>query len=243
MTALKKTSGDDAYTASMIVAGTEGGMIYIIDNTGYKIISKFKIPSVPYQINSIGAYEIDYRLYVVGRNNCIYTVKNGDLQQSVIEVPFKIVGVVRTEKSVIVGTMNSAINSYHASGKKLFTLKLPAPIICIESLESRQIKNFKGYMVALKNAEVRIYNEKLLVNLIKLSENIFSLKYGKFGREDDCLVLITETGSLIIKALQRNIALEVIYKFTLRIQVMLRQRNQPTTLPSTYLRRQNFISI
>jgi hypothetical protein len=97
-------------------------------------------------------------------------------------------------------------------------------------------------MVALKNAEVRIYNEKLLVNLIKFSENIISLKYGKFGREDDCLVLITETGSLIIKALQRNIALEVIYKLMLRIQAMLLRRNQPTILPSTYLRRQNFTS-
>ena len=229
MTTLKKNAADDTQTASMIVAGTEGGMIYIIDNTGYKIISKFKIPSVPHQIIAIGAFDVDYRLYVVGRNNTIYTIKNGDLQSAVIDVPQIIVGIVRTEKSIIVGTMNSYAHSYHASGKKLFSLKLPAPIICIEGIESKQIRNFKGYMISLKNSEVRIYNEKLLVNLIKYSENIFSLKYGKFGREDDCLIMISETGSLIIKSLQKHVALEVKY-LTLRIQAMLSIKNQQKKL-------------
>ena len=37
-----------------------------------------------------------------------------------------------------------------------------------------------------------------------------SIKFGKFGREEESLVLITESGSLLIKVLQRNVNLDVI---------------------------------
>ena len=160
-------------------------IVYIIDHSGSKIISKFKITNVPYQIISIGAFDIDYRLHIAARNNIIYTIKNGELTTTPIELPNKIIGLVRTEKSIIVGTIDANLHSYSPQGKKNFTIKLPVGITCMELLDIKRLRNFRAVLVALKNSEIRIYNERTLVNIYKAQENIFSMKFGKFGKEEE----------------------------------------------------------
>ena len=112
--------------------------------------------------------------------------------------------------------MDNHMHSYHPQGKKNFSIKMPCQITCIELMDCKKSKNFKGIFVALKNSELRLYNEKILLNILKLQvkyffikEPIFGIKFGKFGREEESLVLITESGSLMIKVLQRNVNLDV----------------------------------
>ena len=213
MTTLKKNSIDENIFNSYIVVGTECGIIYIIDHSANKILNKIKIPSNPFKIIAMGAYDIDYRLHILSRENIIYTIKNGEIQNPTIELHKKAVGIVRTEKSIIVGTINSMIDAYQPSGKKNFSIKLPAHILSIESLEIKSsVKSFKGYIISIKNGEIRTYNEKILIHLLKLSENISAMKFGRFSNEENCLIMISETGSLIIKTLMKNIVLEVLFK-------------------------------
>lgn len=209
MTTIKKVSGDDMSTPSQIVVGTECGLVYVIDHSGSKIIAKFRIPNIPFQIAALGAYDVDYRLHIAGRNNTIYTIKNGEVTSALITVTNNIVGLIRTDKSIIVGTMDACYHSYHPQGKKNFTIKLPAHITCMEYFDCSRTKNFRGTTIALKNGEVRLYNEKNLIHLFRYPENIFGIKFGKFGREDETLILITESGSLIVKVLQRNVNFDV----------------------------------
>jgi Bardet-Biedl syndrome 1 protein len=208
MTTIKKTMLDIT-SPSQIIVGTENGLICVIDQSGSKILAKFKIPTIPHQIMPSGIYDVDYKLYISGRDNKIYTIRNGELSQTVIDIPNKIVGMAKSDKSVIVGTIDSKIHAYFSHGKKNFCLSLPASIMCIDSFEPKKYKSFKGYILALSNLEVRIYNEKLLVHLFKVPENIFGMKLGTYGKDEDCLVLITETGSLIIKSLLNNLSLDV----------------------------------
>ncbi len=210
MTTLKKNNTNDLIATSQIIVGTEGGFVFVIDHSGSKIISKFKIPDIPSQIISLGAYDVDYRLHIAARNNKIYTIKNGELTTVIIDVASKILGMVRTEKSLILATIDDYYQSYSPQGKKKFSIKMPHSISNLEVLDASRTRNFKGVIITLKNGEVRVYNEKNLLNIIKLNENIFGVKFGKFGKDEERLILITDSGSLIIKSLIQNINLDTI---------------------------------
>lgn len=54
-------------------------------------------------------------------------------------------------------------------------------------------KGFQAVAVALANNEVHLYKDKFLVDVIQVEENIFSMKFGRLGREDATLVMITKS--------------------------------------------------
>jgi len=56
-------------------------------------------------------------------------------------------------------------------------------------------------MVALKNGEIRIFNDKHHVDTINVDEPIHGLKFGVFGREEGCLIINTASGGLHAKIL------------------------------------------
>ena len=58
-------------------------------------------------------------------------------------------------------------------------------------------------MVALKNGEIRMYNDKHLVHIIEMNEQILGMYYGIFGREEGFLMVNTATGGLHAKVLSR----------------------------------------
>ena len=82
MATLKKNNPDDLMSVSELIVGTESGYIYVVEHSGSKIINKFKINQIPHQITTLGAYDVDYRIHIATRNNCIYTIKNGEVSQN-----------------------------------------------------------------------------------------------------------------------------------------------------------------
>jgi len=95
---------------------------------------------------------------------------------------------------------------------------MPSEISVLEPFETKiNNKMFRGAIVALKNGEIRFYNEKVLLVLIKIPEKIIGLKYGQYVKEPDNLVIITESGALLIKTLNKNVQLDVrkLYKFNI----------------------------
>jgi Bardet-Biedl syndrome 1 protein len=53
--------------------------------------------------------------------------------------------------------------------------------------------------VALKNGEVRVYREKQLLDCLNVGMELTALRFGKFGREDNSLIMVNKGGSLTIK--------------------------------------------
>ncbi len=54
-------------------------------------------------------------------------------------------------------------------------------------------KGFQAVAVALANNEIHLYKDKFLVDVIQVEENIYSMKFGRLGREDATLVMITKS--------------------------------------------------
>lgn len=73
--------------------------------------------------------------------------------------------------------------------------------------------SLQGIVVALRNYEVRIYNDKTLVNLFKMPDLIFGLKFGRFAGYANSLIMLTESGNLIIRSLLDNISLDVYFLY------------------------------
>jgi len=59
-------------------------------------------------------------------------------------------------------------------------------------------------LVALKNGEIRMFNDKYHIDTITVRESIYGIQYGVFGREEGCLLINTASGGLHTKIIQRQ---------------------------------------
>jgi Bardet-Biedl syndrome 1 protein len=112
MTVLKKDK-DDVDTIGCLALGTESRKLIILDPTASTVMKQVTLPSVPVFLATHGAYDLDYRVIVACRNGSIYTLKGGEVSGVVIELDSQPCGLLRMDKSIVVGTMNNALHYYH----------------------------------------------------------------------------------------------------------------------------------
>eukprot|EP00756_Hemistasia_phaeocysticola_P002698 Hpha_TRINITY_DN11831_c1_g1::TRINITY_DN11831_c1_g1_i1::g.2138::m.2138/K16746/BBS1; Bardet-Biedl syndrome 1 protein len=206
MTAVRKDK-EEVTGVSFLVVGTENARVLVLDSQ-FQINKKVQLASTPVFICSSGLYDVDYRLVVACRNGAIYTIKNGELLGSVIELESQPCGMVRVDKSIVVGTMSNVMHSHHVKGKKQYSIYFPAAITNMCAISMETVRATKACIVALSNGEVRVYNGKSLINVIQLRDIVTGIKFGRYGREDNTLILTVKSGSVIIKMLPRTASLE-----------------------------------
>lgn len=106
---------------------------------------------------------------------------------------------VTTARQIIVGTMADAVHCYSAAGSKQYSLYMPASIRAMQLLTPSSTRNTKCVVVALSNGVLRVYNDKTLVSEHTSSSPVSGLFVGRYAREDNSLVNVTEAGGLDIK--------------------------------------------
>lgn len=200
---------DEPTAVSMLVLGTEKGMVYILDSSALNIAAKIELDAVPTMMSVLGLYDVEYRITVACRDGNIYTIKNGQVLSTVIELETQPVGLVRFDKNIYVGCMDNVVHCFHFKGKKNHSIYLPCPISCMSLLQLSRARTAKALVVALNNGEIRLYNGKHLISTTKTDDVVTGMKLGTFGREEGSLVLSFRSGSLMVKILQRNANLEV----------------------------------
>jgi len=190
------------------VVGTECGIVFILTTQGSGIAKAVQLPSAPVKFCISGNFDSDYRITAACRNGNVYTIKNGEISGVVIELESHPVSIVRIDKTLVIGLMNSTIHCYHTRGKKQYSIYLPSPIKEMEVLEMKGQRSVKCVMVVMENKELRIYNGKTLVNKVQLLENIAGMKYGIYGSESNTLVVSYRSGGLDFKVISRKASLE-----------------------------------
>jgi Bardet-Biedl syndrome 1 protein len=75
---------------------------------------------------------------------------------------------------------------------------MPADIVDVCSMRA---KNTQCILVALKNGDIRMYNDKHHIDTLNVREPINGLIFGVFGREEGCLLINTISGSIQTKIL------------------------------------------
>lgn len=184
-------------------------VVYILDPQGTSIIQQVKVPGIPVEVVACGLYDVECRLVVTTRNGSVYTIKNGELLKTVIELESPPCGLLQLEKSIVIACMNRKLTSYHLKGKKNWSLTMADDIVAIESFSLRRTKDTRGVLVALRNGEVILYNEKVKVCTLNSDSLLTGVIFGQYGREEASLVLVSKTGALTLKILKRTASLEV----------------------------------
>ncbi len=99
--------------------------------------------------------------------------------------------------------MDQMLSSYTTKGNCCWSVKQTAGITCLEAIDV-EILGLRLVAVALENKEVHLYLDKNKVDILQLEDVIVAMKYGRFGREDNTLVMVSRKGFLIIKILKRT---------------------------------------
>ncbi|XP_038267309.2 Bardet-Biedl syndrome 1 protein isoform X3 [Dermochelys coriacea] len=175
---------------------------------GQPIKRQMTLPSVPAFLDVMGQFDVEYRVTVACRDGNIYILRRESKRPKYcIELSAQPVGLVRVHKNIVAGCSDETLQGYTQKGKKLWTVYLPAPLMTMSLLDHKS-RGFQAVMVGLANQEVHMYRDKNLVDIIRTQDVITSICFGRYGREDNTLIMTTKGGGLIIKILKRTAVFE-----------------------------------
>ncbi|KAM8816045.1 BBSome complex member BBS1 [Rhynchonycteris naso] len=203
MTTLKKNLADkDA--VSCLVVGTENKELLVLDPEAFVILATMSLPSVPVFLEVSGQFNVEFRLAAACRNGNIYILRRDSKSPKYcIELNAQPVGLVRVHEVLVVGSTQDSLHGFTHKGKRLWTVQMPAAILTMNLLEQRS-RGLQAVMAGLANGEVRIYHNKALLNVIRTPDAVTSLCFGRYGHEDNTLIMTMRGGGLIIKILKRT---------------------------------------
>uniref|UniRef100_A0A8C5MM51 BBSome complex member BBS1 n=1 Tax=Leptobrachium leishanense TaxID=445787 RepID=A0A8C5MM51_9ANUR len=203
MGTMKKNMADEDAVCCLVI-GTESGEIFILDPEAFTILTRVSLPSVPTLLDITGQHDIEYRITVACRNGNVYILRRDSKRPKYcIELSAQVVGLVRVQKNIMIGTSQEMLHGYSQKGKKLWTVKLPAAAMTMSLLEQKS-RSIQAVLVGLKNLEVHLYRDKNLISVISTPDIVTGLCFGRYGREDDTLIMTTKGGGLLIKILKRT---------------------------------------
>ncbi len=83
--------------------------------------------------------------------------RNGELQQTIIQLEAPAVGLVHlANNSILVGCMNDAVHCYKPNGHKSYTIYTPSPILVVQKVELQASRMTRGLLLALRNGEQQV---------------------------------------------------------------------------------------
>ena len=74
-------------------------------------------------------------------------------------------GLVRREKTILVGTMDEKLVCFNTKGKVIWQQKMPANIVCMQLMEVPS-RGGQFVAVALANKQILIFNDKHIVDCL-----------------------------------------------------------------------------
>ena len=203
MSTMKKAVNEDD-AISTVVVGTENKQLVIIDSEAYVVLKTYKVPSVPVMLNVSGVYAVDFRFFVACRDGKFYILrKDSDVPQTFLELSSHVIGIERIFKQLMVATMDQTFSCYSMKGQRMWSINFPCSILCTAVMDHKA-KGFKAVMVGLENNEVQVFRDKHLVDTIILPDSPQALCFGKYGRENSCLVAVLKSGALQVLVMKRT---------------------------------------
>lgn len=210
-TCLEKLNKDTeaADGVAYLVVGTESRLVLVLSPGGSDVLVRIQLPSPPVHMAVTGMYDVDYRIVVACRDGALYTIKNGKLSGSSIGLEAQACALLRLDKSILVGCMGNTLHCFSIKGRKQFSLFMPAPITELCAMHVERAHTIKAFLVSLLDGDVRLYSWNATgersreLCRFRADSSVVAMRFGRFGREDNALILLHRNGALTIKMLQR----------------------------------------
>ncbi|KAJ3406807.1 Bardet-Biedl syndrome 1 protein [Chytriomyces hyalinus] len=188
---------------AMLVVGTEQGILYLVSPPQYSVVEQRTLLSPIAHLGVIGLYEKEFTICCACRDGSIQIIsstKSKSMKRILFDV--LLVGVIGLRDHFIVASMKKQVFAYTTEAHLMYSFSVPSPITAIEKVETNS--TFCGYAVAMMDGQVHLYDGRDLVSKISANGSVCSIRFGDFGRDSSCLVMITSTGELDVRILRRN---------------------------------------
>ena len=214
-----QTEGGSHY----LLVGTETKKFIVIDPKNMKVLTKVSLPSVPLVVRVSGNFDVDFRVVVGCRDAKIYSFTPGDkknsmvLKKPIIELEENLVDLALTQKThvakrVFAATFEKRVHCF-ITAKARKEWSLPKQESAITSLAVFEVLKFQlttVLVVALASGDLRIYNGKTVVDILRIGESLTAIVGGTYGREAHSLCLVTRSGGFLVKMLPRTADFETL---------------------------------
>lgn len=185
---------------------------------------KSTLPSVPVFIEANGLFDVEYRILFACRDANIYLIKRGYTSGRLcIQLNAHPVGLARIGSNIYVATMDQTLNIFTTKGNRIWNMKQMAPITTMEAIFLER-QGLHIIAVALANKSVIFYNVRIYyfnlivclniillsfkdrkcVDILYVNDIIIAMKFGRFGREDNTLIMVSKNGTLTVQILKRT---------------------------------------
>lgn len=203
-------AGDQVERAvSCLVIATENGEIFILDCQSFAILHHAKSNSnldCPVMISANGQWDNDFAIVVATRQGHVSILRRGWLEgKNVIRLEQPVTGLalLPVDQTIVFVCMNRTLQCYSKKGKRLWSVTLRAPAICMTPISLSHL-GLSLVCVALEGGQVQLYSAKKLVDEFSAPMTVTAIVFGRLGQEDHVLALNTIDGGLMIKILKRT---------------------------------------
>eukprot|EP01138_Halocafeteria_seosinensis_P003313 gb/GECG01003389.1/.p1 GENE.gb/GECG01003389.1/~~gb/GECG01003389.1/.p1 ORF type:complete len:595 (+),score=50.27 gb/GECG01003389.1/:1-1785(+) len=207
---LKQNSMDKSESDHLIV-GTESGKLLVLQSGAQAIEQQYSFPDVPVGISAKGIWETDSRLVVGCRNGTLYTIRNKKKVTTEFDVMAPIVGFCLIEQNLFVACSDRSLHCYHAKGRKLWSMRFKKHISAIFPLSADTVG---ACLVGFSDGKVRTITwegKEILQETGPEQANdcLSAVRFGRFGRENHCLIMCFRSGTLKVNIVPRRVIDEV----------------------------------
>ncbi|KAK4014414.1 hypothetical protein OUZ56_026937 [Daphnia magna] len=199
-------STPDVSCSSLLLVGTGHNSLLIIDPQTFNAISRIELPDVPTSIKSSGYYDTE-AVILIGTPEAGVFILRSD-QKPVQAKPFlpprsPIVEIAFNGTTVAIATSDHTIRYYTLQGQELRKIAVDTFILTITWIQSTN-QELCLLAVSLANGQVHFYRQGILVEQLHFKTYIISMTFGRYGREDGTLVMVSKDGELFVKILNRG---------------------------------------
>ncbi|CAG0887953.1 unnamed protein product, partial [Darwinula stevensoni] len=189
METLKKSHPDPG-SVSCLVLGTESSHVYILDPDAFTILACVAVGDIPVHLAVSGLYDVDFRVLVSTRGGGIYDVRRGSEEgRQVLFLPALPVSMHLFGKTIAVAGSDGMLRSYTTQGRLEWDAAVGGTVLCSELLEVSHL-GLTLWAVGLASGAVKVFREKEMVDSFRCPDGVAAMRFGRFGREDNTLVVV-----------------------------------------------------
>ncbi|UYV74619.1 BBS1 [Cordylochernes scorpioides] len=164
LTTMKKSLAEET-ALSCLVLGTESRQVYVLEPNAFTILSVMALASVPVFLDVSGLFDVEYSIVAACRDAALYTLKRLFCKPRGVQ------------------------------GKCVWTLPLDSAVTAIAAVTLEHL-SVAAVAVATDDGALRLYQDRLLCDVIAPpgGDPVVGLRFGRFGREENTLILVTKGG-------------------------------------------------
>eukprot|EP00730_Choanoeca_flexa_P019287 TRINITY_DN9416_c0_g1_i5.p1 TRINITY_DN9416_c0_g1~~TRINITY_DN9416_c0_g1_i5.p1 ORF type:complete len:606 (+),score=153.65 TRINITY_DN9416_c0_g1_i5:125-1942(+) len=206
MTTIHKNVVDEKAPAC-VVLGTDHGAVVVLNPSNFAVLLTVKVQGSVAAISCAGAFEVDHRILVTTRNNRIYTIKGGQVAETVLESPSIIIGCGRVLRTILVVCKNQSVYAYNTKGKRLWQSKLPSEPTAVAPFTYKP-KLIRGLLVGMRDGTIHLYNDTTLLDVISTDFPVSAITFGHVWRGSYVLAAVGHGGELTLKRVVKGAEFE-----------------------------------